>query len=483
MFLRHLFLILFSLLAFRQALSGEASFSTPIPSSGAPAQKGWSAGLLEAFESPGSTTRKGGGSKAGEGFILRTYQLQHVRLGEAGRSQVVLQVLRRLLPQGSALKEDIQSNSVHVLSSATAQAAVWDLLSAVDVAEVFAESGSLVLPPSITAALEKMEAMASSQEKLTENLGRVRQELGQELGAAEAARRRDIKLYGGLLLVCLATLSLVGVWLLSRGKRNLDLQTEVRMGEGGTLAVHQALQSPLLKEDKELQREVLSVLNTAAIRMEAWYEEQKAHGEQLARTVARQEALLTGVQHSMEQARSQLISENRQLLVEAGTRFEQSAGRLEAGVQELGGQNRRVEALAKELQSTVHELDSARDRLSGLELQLRDRNHELDTTREGLFRREAELVRQQAKLAALTLVLEEGSWPDGAGIPQSAGFDSPGVALEGTQTEDAPGTEQGDGRELRHFTNRNSVPGFVFLAPDHPETTERQDRAAFASAP
>ena len=431
--------------------------------------RGWSAALLQDFSDAGARKSKPQ-AVAGDGFVLRTYQFRHLRVGEGARTQAVLHILRRLLPQGSALKEDVPSNSVHILSSVSAQAAAWDLISAVDLPTAAPELTERELPLPVREALEKIAAMESGTGKLVTDLGRMKEELDHGIGSLrEESRASGIRVLLSGIGVGLIIVVSFGLFIFWRGRR--IERALLRVDGGGGAQVHQVLQSPNALQDRELQQEMVAVLNTAAIRMEAWFQEQKSHGEQLALTVGRHEATLAGVQKAMEDTRLQLVSDNRALLVEAGGRFDASAGRLEAGVRELGDQNRRVEALAVELQSTVHELDSTRDRMLGLEAQLRLSNQELDTTRSGLGVREAELVRQQAKLAALTLILEEGSWPEGdvSGAARVVPGFGGGELLPPDLEVASSGKAVAESGSRRCHQYRPSVPGFVFLAPDHPE--------------
>lgn len=107
-----------------------------------------------------------------------------------------------------------------------------------------------------------------------------------------------------------------------------------------------------------------------------------------------------------EAVRAQVHSESETLIRKTGERIEASAALLDSKVERLDLQQQRVEALAGELQVTVRELDETKDELLALQGQLETKRSELDQTRERLGRREGELAHQQAKLAALTLILE-----------------------------------------------------------------------------
>ena len=393
------------------------------------AETSWSAELLkEVLETGGRGGDQGTGKAANEeGLILRSYQLKYLRVGESARGKNALQLLTRLLPRGSSIKVDTPANSIHLLASASAQAAAWDFLSSLDIPTENSQVGAQDLSPALQNVLQKLEAAQNGNLRLAEAVGRIEENLQSE--RRQRAQEEDRgKLWpypvGGLLL-------LAGMYFW-RQNRAAKRKAKMALEESETafsLSPRELLgasHQPSLQQ-RELQQEMLGAINAAAIRMEVWYNEQKTQREQVSQVIAEQELTLRQVQSSFLQAKEQLLSENRSLLDHAGARFEASAEKLDANVHQLGRQHEKVEALAGELQTTVQELDQTKDEILRLQGLLERRGDELDKARERLSRREGELSQQQAKLAALTLVLEESHWTEREDSSEQA---SPETAVE-----------------------------------------------------
>lgn len=392
------FLVLFDLLCLLPRSAWAASD---------PASARWSVQLLSAGEptSSDATARPTAGPAASKqsGMVLRTYQLKYLSLGEGGRSRSLLGLVEKLLPEGSEVKQDLAANSLHILTSVSAHAAVWDFISSLDVKPVgAAPAGPQPLPEELREGLKRLEAARPDTEKLQRSVDALRSELSGLAEGAEKSKGTRPRFFWLATVLAGAGLCVI-IFLRRRSSRRraAEAAAEKPVPSVAALLVPQQITSALEPMQRQLQQEMLGALNAAAARMEVWYKDQKAQRDQLVQLASEQETRLSEV-------RSQLLEENRELFRQTNARFEESAQRIEQGVQTLSQQNDRVGALAGELSQTVRELDTTKDRLLQLRQELEQKSAQLDNTRETLSSREGELARQQAKLAALTLILEEG---------------------------------------------------------------------------
>lgn len=412
----------------------------------------WSADLLDSVVGPSvpppAVAPVSGSPSEPRGVILKTYQLRTVRVGASGRSQTLLQTMERLLPPGSSLRTDVPANSLHILTTPDAHAALWDFISAVDAPQESdaTRAATAARDNQLKGALERLAASTQRTDQLTAAVENLRRELSRPpIPPPSGGAGSRLGWIGGLslaaLLVILLSLSLMRI----RARRRIsDLPPPAPIVPADQLAL------ALAPAQQRLQQELMGVLNAAAIRMESWYTEQAAQR--------------TALESSIAGAGARLLAENQALLERAEARFETSAARIEANVHQLAVQNDRVEALAGELEHTVRELDSTKDQLVRLQGDLDDKGRALDATRSALSQREQELTRQQAKLAALTLILEEGG-------PLAAPDSTGGVTREnppsGSRSPLSPCTiPQTPDRTPR----TTAAYSFRFLPPDHPET-------------
>lgn len=446
----------------------------------------WSEELLGEVLRARAATATEQGRESGlpsEGVVLRSYQPRHLRLGDEGRGRSALALLSKLLPPGSSVKVDGASNTLHLLASPSAQAAAWDFLCTLDLPSETKAVAKEDLSPTLQAVLARLEATQGANARITEELGRLREDIaGQRAETRQAVQQGQSTwllpaLAGGVLL-------LGGLWLLSKRKESLRQAREGRPTPSPGLSTRELLvpeSTGLTAQQKELQTEMMGVINAAAIRMEAWYNEQRQQKEQLTQVVALQENALRDARAAFTEARSQLMTENRALLELAGSRLDKTAEKLEANVSSLGVQNDRVEALAGELHNTVRELDQTKDEILRLQGMLQNKDHELEETRTRLGRREGELTHQQAKLAALTLILEEGGsfLMEQRAVPQApadadATKESPGEPPSSPRQSARPSEQAEPGSSLQSCIQANPQTNtarirFQFLPTSHHE--------------
>lgn len=437
--------------------------------------------------------------KEQEGLILRSYQPRYLRFSENKRGQSALDLLRRLLPRGATLKLDKSSNTLHLLASTAAQAAANDFLSSLDNPTEEEKVQRAELSPTLQAVLQKLETNEKTNQRLLDELAQVREDLKTQAG--EQQKNGANLPYVGLSAAFVLLTGLL-VWRTrkNQGKTDseLSLLAEQTKPLASTSGSHTLLNSTphLTVQQQELHQEMLGVINAAAIRMDAWYQEQKNQREQLTRVVQEQETALRLAQSNFSEARALFLSEQQAVLERVGERFEDTAARLDNKVVELGTQHDRVEAIANELHRTVNELDQTKDDMLRLRSSLEQKNSELDKAREKLSTREAELTKEQAKLAALTLILEESAWnpkePQASTeetlsreLPERTPFKQSSLAAKEPDTAKLKASEitpnepnvpatAGNNTAVENQENRCKNPppntNFQFLPADFPET-------------
>jgi hypothetical protein len=367
-------------------------------------EEAWSVKLLKDViqnNAPQGTT----GDHTPEGLILRTYQLHRLRVGEGGKGRAALQLLEKLLPAGSTLKLDAPSNSLHLLATPSAQAAAWEFISTVDAEEQASVPQVQSPEPSeVRELLQHLRKAPSYSPQLERSIEGVHEEM---------AALNENTLQRQYLLIFSATaimlLLVASYWFFSRRRVASPAITApsgtANQGSFSLLAPDH-VSSALEPVQRQMHQEMLGALNAAAIRMESWSNEQKSHREELSLLSKNQEQRL-------EELRGKILDENRAVIEAGGRRFEASATRIEDGVARLGEQNDKIAALARELERTSRELDSSKDQIIRLQSEMSGRGAELDKARQALHVRETDLSRQQAKIAALSLILEKG-----AGLPE-----------------------------------------------------------------
>lgn len=422
--LRRVVLIALILAALGHALGAEESTSG-----------GWSADLLNRIlkAEPAKTESTEAATSAPE-MVLRTYNLNHLRVGEAGKAQNVLAILERLLPPGSTVNTDVPANSLHILTTPAAQKAVWDYLSAVDVSEPAAAPPVSTVPEDVKIALKKLAEAGDQSAKLLSAVGALKSDMTTELAQIEARQRqasiRMALVAGGFAILLTGTI----LWMLRR--RSAAIASATAESTALALAPEQ-LTNALTPVHDKMRTDMLGLLNEVAIKLQAQHTEQQK--------------LVREQQQQLEDARLALAEERRQFITEAGSMVVQAVERVDATTAKLAKQQDKVAELVQELQNTVRELDETKD----------DLRH-----------KEVELEQERAKIAALSILLEEGGAPmppnghrnnvaetNGRNVPITV----PAAPIERT------------GKPL--CTNSDPVseptvmaPRFQFLPPDHPES-------------
>lgn len=400
--------------------------------------EGWSADLLNRILKAGPAEMPVARPAAAAEMTLRTYHLAHLRVGEAGRSQSVFAILEKLLPPGSALNPDVPVNSLHVFTTAAAHQAVWDYLSAVDVAEKPPAIAGAAVPEDVRAALQKLAEASDQSTRLIRAMDGLKSDVSGEIARIDARQRQQtfkLTLIGvGFGLAVLAALA----WMLKFRAASAPPATPAVTA----LALPpEQLTTALAPVHDRLRDDMLSMLNEVAIKLQAQHHEQ----QQLVREQ----------QQQIESARLALAEERQQFISEAGTMVVQAVERVDATTAKLARQQDKVAELVQELQQTVRELDETKDNLRT---------------------REIELEQERSKIAALSILLEEGGTPGG-----NNGFSNPGgepatLAAIGNSRNgvrpflgDSPPSTCTN-PEPNPPTPAAPSPRYQFLPPDHPES-------------
>jgi hypothetical protein len=377
-------------------------------------------------------------------MILHTYHLSHLRVGEAGKAQNVLAILGKLLPPGSAINPDIPANSLHVLTTASAHKAIWDYLSAVDVTD--SASAPAAMPDEVKTAIKKLADAGDQSTKVLTAVGTIKSDVAREIADIDARQHDQMIRFAVAGIGCMTLLMGTLLWML---RRRLP-PTPAPAGDNSALVLApEQITNALTPVHDRMRSDMLGMLNEVAIKLQAQHNEQQK--------------LVHEQRQQLESARLVLAEERRQFISETGTMVVQAVERVDATTAKLAKQQDKVAELVQELQNTVRELDDTKDNL-------RDK--------------EIELEQERAKIAALSILLDEGGAvppptnghsrlngsviamsPTGVGLETVARRNPSNLCtnLEQPPTVPLEGTSQTTSAAI-------AAPRFQFLPPEHPES-------------
>lgn len=409
-----------------------------------PHEAGWSADLLNRILKAEPTKVETVAPAPSAEMALHTYRLMHLRVGEAGKSQNVLMILGKLLPPGSSINPDVPENSLHILTTSAAHQAIWDYLSAIDVAETAATPPPATIPNEVKAALTKLADAGDQSAKLTTALDTLKADVSREIAQIDARQRHQTVQLLGAGGAAAALLLGTGIWMLRRRQPKEQPASEER----AIVLAPDQLTTALTPVHDKMRNDMLGMLNEVAIKLQAQHHEQQK--------------LVREQQQQIEDARLALAEERRQFISEAGTMVVQAVERVDATTAKLAKQQDKVAELVEELQSTVRELDQTKD-------ELRDK--------------QVQLEQERSKIAALSILLEEGgaigspapAFPDGSerGVPCSADDGRPvstePASIAPSFSSSCTTPNQGIATVSPDRAPSRPTPHFQFLPPDHPE--------------
>jgi hypothetical protein len=411
-----------------------------------------------------------------EGIILRSYQLRHLHVGET-RVQNLIGVLQKLLPPGSSVRADSRdnANTLHVLTTPVAHAAAADYISAVDAEEPVAAPAKPVLSEEMRQALAKLEKLGDTT-KVVAAVNNVQSSFDRRFTDLAAAQKRLINF---VLLGLGGAVVVVALGLILYLRRRAEAATLAPSAALVTLQPEQ-VSTALAPLREEMQTRMLETLNQAAVGLEAWANKRKEEQEALMAIVQRQSNSLDAAQLALQKTRTQYMEESNRLLVEQRQitgNLAESNSRIEGTMREMQVQTNRTEAIAEELKRAVSDLDRARDEqaqtlaeIAALHERLQAEKTGTEQLRADLLLKEKELMRQQATLVSLQILLEEDKpLPPGAldanfGLPARPPAPPPDAGPQPPPIASAAVT-------LPAVTTTAQPPcHFQFLPPDHPET-------------
>jgi hypothetical protein len=365
-------------------------------------------------------------------MVLRSYQLQTLRLGSPGRATHLVNILRRMLPPDSRVTEDASGNALHVLSSTRAQEAALEFISSMDVPAEPAVDRSQVMPEEVRRALEALAATRPDAEQLKaavqESLRRSEETVARSLERAREDARADLRrlLLQGLVLLAVC-LVLLGGWVW-RGHRSVARGLREARASSLALMPAQGMEAVLSvsRDQQDRTRELQALMESLSIAYQAdrqrnvlMVETVAKRQEELGRAVEDLVELRRGVGETvgraflelnrgaiddiLRAASDTLTSQAREvgeMARSAGQRMEETASRLEV-------QNARTQALAEELERTQREVDALFERLRSAQEDAAVAQREAHEQRRLALEKSAELSRKEAALAGLSLLMQE----------------------------------------------------------------------------
>lgn len=397
---------------------------------------GWSAELLSRILKADPAPAEATAAPVSGEKVLRTYRLTHLRIGEAGKSQNTVAILTKLLPPGSTVNSDVPANSLHVLTTPAAHQGVWDLLSAVDSVEPVPAAAPAVVPEDVRLAIRKIAESGEQSTRVLAAVDGLKSDVTRELAEIDARQRRQTLRFALIGLAFGLVLTGTLAWMLRRrsaGTGSAQATTALALAP-------EQLATALNPVHDKVRNDMLGLLNEVAIKLQAQHHEQ---------------------QQRLEDTRLALATERKQFIAEAGTMVVQAVERVDATTAKLAKQQDKVAELVEELQGTVRELDETKDTLR---------------------RKQSELERERAKIAALSLLLEEGGTLPPADPFSANGHnghalpDEPATAVEPSPSDSPslPSAELSFPPCTIPVTPSVTEPNpplarFTFLPPDHPE--------------
>jgi hypothetical protein len=411
-----------------------------------------------------------------EGIILRSYQLRHLHVGET-RVQNLIGVLQKLLPPGSSVRPDNRDNAnmLHVLTTPVAHAAAADYISAVDAEEPAVAPAKSALSEEMRQALAKLEKLGDTT-KVVAAVNNAQSSFDRRFTDLAATQKRLINF---VLLGLVGAVVVVGLGLILYLRRRAEAAPLAPATALVTLQPEQ-VSTALAPLREEMQTRMLETLNQAAVGLEAWANKRKEEQEALIAIVQRQSNSLDAAQLALQKTRTQYMEESNRLLVEQRQitgNLAESNSRIEGTMREMQVQTNRTEAIAEELKRAVSDLDRARDEqaqtlaeIAALHERLQAEKTGTEQLRADLLLKEKELMRQQATLVSLQILLEEdrplppGAFDGNFGLPARPPAPPPDAGPRPPPIASAAVT-------LPAVTPIAQPPcHFQFLPPDHPET-------------
>jgi hypothetical protein len=404
------------------------------------ATPGWSQDLLDRLLAAPVVPNSGEQSTAQlkEGFVLRSYQLRNLHLGDPGPGTNVVNILRRMLPAESQVTQDRPANTLHVLTDRSAQDAVLELISAMDGANDHVANPtqeSAIVPIEVRKALETLASTQPDSKQLIklieDSSQRLENRISDTVRLSEAEARADLHRelvhfgsVGGAIVGAVGGV----VWLITyRVKRKDEMR---RRDQDRSLALLPAQGMELLTNSAREQQQRAQELQTLMESFSIAYQADRQRGAVVLEAVTQKHREISSTLEEVQRWRQEMsehtgrafIDVNRAAIEqiidqasrtlasraeEVGVRAENATRKMEETADRLEVQQAKAEALALELERTQREVDSLFDKLRESQQQARQAELEAEEQRKIAYEKAAALAKKEAALAGLSLLMQE----------------------------------------------------------------------------
>gem|GEM_PF-3590607 len=405
-----------------------------------PTSPGWSQDLLDRLIAAPVVTDSGdsSGSRLKEGFVLRSYQLRNLHLGDPGAGTNVVDILRRMLPSESQVTEDRAANTVHVLTDRSAQDAVLELISAMDGGSEhtgLATAESIAVPEEVRKALETLAATQPDSQRLIklieDSSRRLETRMSDTVRLSEAEARSDLHrelIHFGMVGATILVVSGGVFWgFLRRSKNREDAR---RREQDRSLALLPAQGMELLTNAALEQQQRTKELQTLMESFSIAYQADRQRGTVVLEAVAQKHDEVSSTLAEVQRWRQEMSENAGRLFIdvnraaieqiidqasralanraeEVGLRAENATRKMEETAGRLEVQHAKAEALASELERTQREVDSLFDKLRESQQHARQAEIEAEAQRKIAYEKAAALAKKEAALAGLSLLMQE----------------------------------------------------------------------------
>lgn len=403
--------------------------------------EGWSQDLLARLLTapvPDSASRNAG-TQAGEGLVLRSYQLRSLHLGDPGRATNLVSILQRMLPPDSRVTEDRPGNTLHVLSTGAAQQAAFELIAAMD-AEAMPTarppSEATVLPDEVRKALESLAAARPDSEQLmkvvAESSRRTEERLSEVVRQSQEDSKGSLRrmfIVGGGSALALLAMGLGIFLIVMRRSQRKDLQRIAEKSAASLALVPSQSMEVVMstsRDQQERTKDLQKLMESFSIAYQADRQRNsmimeavaKKHGE-LASTLTQMEQLrremgddagkifLEVNRHAIDRIVSQASEALQTRAAEVGLIAESASRKMEETANRLEVQNARTSVLAEELERTQKEVDALFEKLKSAQEAAQKAQNEANEQRRIAYEKTVQLTKKEAALAGLSLLMQE----------------------------------------------------------------------------
>ena len=322
-----------------------------------------------------------------EGMVVRVYQLRRAQIGSP-EVDTKINVLERLIPAGSVLKKDSPSNSISVLTSPSVQEAVYTFLSAIDTPPA---PTTQEIPPAVQQALTQLAASNKESAKLLDSIGAIRSEIkgdvAKQLADLSTRTSHQLRWYG-LGGAVLATVFAVFLWLSRKSDDEVKAGTQLALMP----KVNQALVEQV-RNGQELAREDMRMV------LAGFAKKMTDERQQLVKQTQDGQLMLAEMKVQM----TELALDRERVLNRAESMLKGAVEKFESNTEVLQTEQGRLQEMAILLTQTLKEVDGTRDLLQNEQIETQKVRYALE--------------KERAKVAALSILLEDGQFPEPEAAP------------------------------------------------------------------